>query len=104
MTETKPPAKKAIKMELKVDESVGAGNYANLCIINHSDSEFVLDFAFIQPGRPKANVADRIVMSPKNAKRMLMLLQAQVKNFEKRFGQLDVAAPMIAPPDDSEIN
>jgi len=103
MTETKPP-KKAFKMELKVDESIGAGSYANLCIINHSDSEFVLDFAFIQPGRPKANVANRIVMSPKNAKRMMMLLQAQVKNFEKRFGALDITAPMIAPPEDTEVN
>jgi hypothetical protein len=35
-------------------------------------------------------VANRIVMSPKNAKRMMMLLQRRVKNFEKRFRALDI--------------
>jgi len=104
MTEEKTP-KKALKLELKIDDAVAGGTYANLCIINHSDSEFVADFAFVQPGRPKAKVSNRIVLSPKNAKRMMLLLQNQVKVFEKRFGEIDVRnAPPIEMIPHDEMN
>ncbi|NLH47767.1 MAG: DUF3467 domain-containing protein [Myxococcales bacterium] len=104
MTEDKLPKKPAVKMEIKVDEAVAGGTYANLCIVNHSDSEFVLDFVFIQPGRPKTKVSSRIIMSPKNAKRTLMLLDQQIKNYEKRFGKLEIAAPMAMPGPEMEVN
>jgi Protein of unknown function (DUF3467) len=104
MTEEKAP-KKAVKLELKIDDAIGAGTYANLAIVNSSDSEFVLDFAFIQPGRPKAKIASRIVMSPKNAKRMAKLLEKQIQNYENRFGVIDIRPqpnmPVVA---DTDIN
>ena len=104
MNEAKPP-KKAIKLEIKVDETVGAGTYANLAIVNSSDSEFVMDFAFIQPGRPKAKVATRIIISPKNAKRMLMLLNKQIQVYETRFGEIDVRSlPPMPTPDPIDVN
>jgi hypothetical protein len=37
-------------------------------IINHSSSEFVLDFCSIMPGIPKAKVKSRIVLTPQHAK------------------------------------
>jgi hypothetical protein len=37
-------------------------------IINHSSSEFVLDFVSIMPGIPKAKVKSRIVLTPQHAK------------------------------------
>jgi hypothetical protein len=42
--------------------------YSNLAIINHSSSEFVLDFVSIMPGIPKAKVKSRIVLTPQHAK------------------------------------
>ena len=96
--------KKAVRLEIKIDDEIAAGTYANLCIINHSDAEFVLDFVFMQPARRKSKVASRIIMSPKNAKRMLMLLQQQVKAYEKRFGELSIAAPMAIDTSKLEIN
>jgi hypothetical protein len=103
MTEEKLP-KKSIKMEIKIDEAVAGGAYSNLCIINHSEAEFVLDFVFIQPGRPKTKVNNRVIMSPKNAKRMMLVLDQQIKNFEKRFGQLEITPPQIMPPPEMEVN
>lgn len=104
MTDDKLPKKPAVKMEIKVDEAIAGGAYTNLCIINHSDSEFVLDFVFIQPGRPKTKVASRIIMSPKNAKRTMMLLDQQLKNYEKRFGKLEITAPVALPIPEMEVN
>jgi len=96
--------KEPLKLEIKVDDAIASGVYANLCIVNHSDSEFVLDYVFIQPGRPKAKVASRIIMSPKNAKRLFLLLDQQVKAFEKRFGVLDISPPHPSQPPVLEVN
>ncbi len=104
MTEEKLPKKPPMKMELKVDDAIAAGSYANLCIVNHSDTEFVMDFVFIQPGRPKAKVNNRIILSPKNAKRFQLLLAQQVANYEKRFGELNIKPPHMDPLPEMEIN
>jgi hypothetical protein len=103
MTEEKTPPK-ALKMEIKIDETVAGGLYANLCVVNHSDAEFVFDYVFIQPGRPKAKVASRIIMSPKNAKRLALILDQQIKLYEKRFGKLEIVPPQPGAPPELEIN
>jgi hypothetical protein len=51
-----------------LDEKKAEGIYSNLAIINHSSSEFVLDFVSIMPGIPKAKVKSRIVLTPQHAK------------------------------------
>jgi hypothetical protein len=85
------------KIELKVDEKLAGGEYANICVVNHSDSEFVLDSFFLQPGRPQASMKGRVILSPKNAKRLLLTLQDQIARFEKRFGEIDAgpATPSV---------
>ncbi|MCZ7585012.1 MAG: DUF3467 domain-containing protein [Deltaproteobacteria bacterium] len=65
-----PKAGKVIKIELKIDEKLAGGEYANICVVNHTDAEFVLDTFFLQPGRPRATMKGRTVLSPKNAKRL----------------------------------
>ena len=83
--------KKEIKLEIQIDEETSQGVYANLAMVNHSNAEFVLDFIFVQPQAPKAKVRSRVVTSPVHAKRLLLALQENVQNFEKRFGPIDVA-------------
>ena len=41
------------KINIELDEKVAEGTYSNLAIINHSVSEFVIDFVSIMPGSPK---------------------------------------------------
>ena len=56
--------------------------YANLAIISHSTSEFVLDFAAVLPGVPKAKVKSRIILAPEHAKRLLLSLQENIARYE----------------------
>jgi len=49
--------KKEQKINIEVDESTAQGVYSNLAIINHSLSEFIVDFITIMPGAPKAKVS-----------------------------------------------
>ena len=54
------------QINIELDETVAQGEYSNLAIINHSVSEFVVDFINIMPGTPKSKVKSRIILTPKN--------------------------------------
>lgn len=75
---------KSINIEL--DEKIAEGIYSNLAIINHSASEFVVDFINIMPGSPKSKVKSRIILTPQHAKRLVKALNDNVKRFEKENG------------------
>lgn len=86
MSEEKKPKKGQINIEL--DESIAEGTYSNLAIINHSVSEFVVDFVNIMPGRPKSKVKSRIILTPQHAKRLLKALGENIQRFEKAHGEI----------------
>ncbi len=76
------------QMKLELNEEVAQGIYSNLAIISHSSSEFVVDFARIMPGVPKAMVKSRIVLTPEHAKRLLHALTDNINRFEKNHGAI----------------
>ena len=78
-------------IQIDLDEATAQGAYSNLVLINHTDGEFVLDFAFMQPAAPRARVRARIVSSPRHTKRLLRALEANIQRFEERFGKIDEA-------------
>ncbi|MDT0642988.1 DUF3467 domain-containing protein [Zunongwangia sp. F363] len=86
MSEEKKTKKGQINIEL--DEAVAEGTYSNLAIINHSVSEFVVDFVNIMPGKPKNKVKSRIILTPQHAKRLLKALADNVQRFEKAHGEI----------------
>jgi len=90
----KKPKKGQINIEL--DEQIAQGTYSNLAIINHSVSEFVVDFVNIMPGAPKNKVKSRIILTPQHAKRFLKALGDNVNRFEKMHGEIkDYEQPPI---------
>ncbi|MGK0376700.1 MAG: hypothetical protein ACJA1Z_000498 [Patiriisocius sp.] len=86
MADDNKPKKGQINIELDAD--VAQGIYSNLAIINHSQSEFVVDFVSIMPGVPKSKVKSRIVLTPQHAKRFLKALNENVSRFEKNHGPI----------------
>lgn len=77
------------RLQLQLDDDVAQGMYSNLVLINHTENEFVLDFAFFAPGAPRAKVRARIISSPRHTKRLLKALQTNLDKFEERFGEID---------------
>lgn len=75
-------------LNIELDQEVAEGTYANLAIINHSVSEFVVDFINIMPGVPKAKVKSRIILTPQHAKRLSKALAENVKRFEDAHGDI----------------
>lgn len=78
------------KLEFELSPEVAQGQYANLAIIAHSASEFILDFASMLPGMQKAKVKSRIVLTPEHAKRVLLSLQENIARYERNFGPIKV--------------
>jgi len=56
------------QLNIELTEDVAEGTYANLALIAHSSSEFVLDFIRMMPGTPKAKVKSRVILTPEHAK------------------------------------
>ncbi len=84
------------QVNVELSEEIAEGIYSNLAIINHSSSEFVLDFIKIMPGVPKARVKSRIVLTPQHAKRFLRAMKENVSRFEAQHGEIkDIEQPQI---------
>ncbi|KVV14234.1 DUF3467 domain-containing protein [Flavobacterium sp. TMP13] len=79
------------QINIELDETIAEGIYSNLAIINHSSSEFVLDFVSIMPGIPKAKVKSRIVLTPQHAKRLLTAIGENIHRFELAHGEIKEA-------------
>lgn len=89
--EEKNIKKNQINIELK--EEIAQGTYANLAIITHSSSEFVMDFVRVMPGIPKAEVKSRIILTPEHAKRLLHALKDNIAKFESVNGKIKEPEP-----------
>ena len=96
--ETQP---KVGQLQVDIDDATARGVYSNLALITHSETEFILDFIFLQPHSPKAKVLARLVSSPVHAKRLLWALKDNIEKYEERFGAIAAGeGPAAAPPPD----
>ncbi len=78
------------QLQIELSNEVAQGTYANLALITHSTSEFVLDFIRVMPGVPKASVKSRVILTPEHAKRLLYALQDNIRKFEEKNGPIRV--------------
>lgn len=86
------------QLQIELKEEVAQGTYANLAIITHSSSEFILDFIRVMPGMPKAGVQSRIVLAPEHAKRLLRALEENIGKYERVFGLIRMPDEQTFPP------
>ena len=98
MATNKPATQDAKGIEgtkLKWDDSNMKSSYANVCNVTSTREEVVMLFGVNQAwnrGQKEVTIqlTDRIIISPYAAKRMSMLLQGVVTEYEKRFGALNL--------------
>ena len=79
-----------VKLEIQMNDDIAAGRYMNMAVVNHNDSEFVIDCIYVQPQAPKARVQSRLITSPRHAKRLLLALQNNIDSFEQKYGAIDL--------------
>ncbi len=87
MTEEMKPQQ---QINVEIGEKEAEGIFSNFVMIAHSPSEFIIDFARILPGLPKAKVFSRIVMTPQHAMLLKNALEENLKKFEGNFGKINL--------------
>jgi hypothetical protein len=90
--------KQELKINIAPDKQQGV--FANLALIAHTPTEFVLDFAQLMPGVPQANVVSRVVVTPDQAKKILGALQNNIGQYEQKFGTIE---PVVSAPKGSTL-
>jgi len=86
MNENEKKQPQGLQIELTPD--MARGVYANFAIITHSSSDFVVDFAAMLPGMPKAPVQARVILAPEHAKRLAAALQENIMRYEQEYGPI----------------
>jgi len=90
MMEDRKNMNESAQIQIELSQDVAQGEYANFAIITHSSSDFVLDFARVLPGLPKAPVKSRIILAPEHAKRLLGALEENIRRYERTFGPIQL--------------
>lgn len=80
--------KKQGQIDIELTPDMASGVYSNLQLIQHSQTEFVLDFIQIMPGVPKPQVKSRVILSPVHAKKLLGALQENISRYEMLNGKI----------------
>ena len=78
------------QLQIELPVEVSQGEFANFSIITHSSSDFVIDFARVLPGVPKAKVNSRVILAPEHAKRLLGALQENIVRYEREYGLIKI--------------
>lgn len=95
-TKAETPAETSVEgTKINWDDSNMKSAYANVCNVSSTREEVVLLFGVNQAwtrGQKEVTIqlTDRIIVSPFAAKRLSLLLGAVVKEYENRFGALNV--------------
>ena len=84
-------------LQLELPQNVAQGEYANFAIITHSSSDFIIDFARVLPGVPKAQVKSRVILAPEHAKRLLIALQENIARYENEYGPIRIPSQQAGP-------
>lgn len=82
-----------VQIQIKIDEELASGVYANMVMAHHTDAEFTLDFLHLQPQAPLAKVRARVITSPRHVRRLIQVLQDALGKYEAAHGPVDMAPP-----------
>lgn len=75
------------EIEIKADDEVLEGTYANMAQVSHTKEEFVIDFAAVFP--PQGTLNSRVIVSPGHMKRIIRAMKENVERYEKQFGEIE---------------
>ncbi|MGQ0504341.1 MAG: DUF3467 domain-containing protein [Myxococcaceae bacterium] len=85
------PKAPEVQLQIQLDDDIANGQYVNMALVNHTETEFTLDFIYVQPQQPKAKVRSRIITNPKHMKRLLLAIQDNIRKFEAKHGTIELS-------------
>lgn len=83
-----PNSQQENQINIQLSDEVAEGTYANLAMIAHSNSEFVIDFIRMMPSTSQAKVKSRIIITPDHAVRFVNALKENIEKYEENHGSI----------------
>jgi hypothetical protein len=90
-----PP--QAFQLQIEIDPATANGVFVNLALVEHTETEFTLDLAYVPPRDGEVLVRARAITTPKHMKRLVNALRDNLAKYEERFGVV-LGAPAAAGP------
>lgn len=81
------------KQQIRIDESQAEVSYANFFLVSTGLEEFMLSFGVRSGDSNAVKLRDRVIVSPRNFKRIAAAIGQALRLYEERFGTIDVSAP-----------
>lgn len=93
--QSNPTGSQPVQATIRWDDSEITNSYANVCNVSSSREEVVLVFGVNKAwernaGEVQVKLNSRVILSPFAAKRLSMLLNSVMQQYEGRFGPMDV--------------
>lgn len=88
MDNQQPPGQ---QINIKIEDAIMKGVYANAMGVSHTKEEFVVDFMNIYPYQRAGIVTARVITSPGHIKRIYKALEENIKKYEQNFGKIEEA-------------
>jgi hypothetical protein len=79
------------QINIKIEDAIMKGVYANAMGVSHSKEEFVVDFMNMYPYQRAGIVTARVITSPGHMKRIYNALEENIKKYEQQFGKIEEA-------------
>jgi hypothetical protein len=86
------------KAQIRLDETRAETSYANFFLVSTGLEEIALSFGVRGGDGQTVLVRDKIILSPKNFKRMVAAVSQSLKMYEERVGAVDISLPNIQEP------
>ena len=78
------------QLQIQLRPEIADGKYSTLAMIGHTPNDFLIDFIFAAPGMPQAPVVSRVIMTPENAKKLMLALNDNISKYENQFGNIEI--------------
>jgi hypothetical protein len=95
--EVKAGAQDAQKGQIRLDQAAARVTYSNFVLVATGTEEFVVTFGVNTGEDGTIRVSDKIILSPKNAKRLAGALSQGVRMYEEKLGAIDISTPSAGP-------
>lgn len=86
------------KGQIRIDESAADTSYANFFLVSTTFEEFILSFGVRTADAQTVRIGNKVIVSPKNFKRMAGTFAQSLKLYEDRFGAIDISMPAPEEP------
>ncbi|MBN2016487.1 DUF3467 domain-containing protein [Candidatus Dojkabacteria bacterium] len=93
----------AKKLKINVSPDKIEAKYSDFAIIAKSALGFNFDFAQRIPGGNQVNIVSRIGMSPQHAKLFFKVLERNLEQYEKQYGEIKVPEGVKRSKEDNSI-